>query len=47
MTPAGAMVVGLAAGALSVLGFQYLTPALNKHMGLRDTCGIHNLHGGF
>uniref|UniRef100_A0A7S3VS73 Ammonium transporter AmtB-like domain-containing protein n=1 Tax=Dunaliella tertiolecta TaxID=3047 RepID=A0A7S3VS73_DUNTE len=45
ITPAGAMVVGMAAGALSTLGFEYLTPALNNKIGLRDTCGIHNLHG--
>lgn len=45
MTPGGALVVGLAAGTLSVLGFSYLTPFLDRTIGLGDTCGIHNLHG--
>lgn len=38
-------VVGLAAGTLSVLGYKYLTPYLDRTIGLGDTCGIHNLHG--
>jgi len=45
MTPGGALVVGTAAGTLSVLGFEYLTPFLDRTIGLGDTCGIHNLHG--
>ncbi len=46
VTPGGTLVVGLAAGGLSTLGFKYLTPILDTKLGLRDTCGIHNLHGG-
>ncbi|KAF5839982.1 ammonium transporter family-domain-containing protein [Dunaliella salina] len=45
ITPAGAMVVGMAAGGLGTLGFEYLTPFLDTRLGLRDTCGIHNVHG--
>ena len=45
VNPFGAMIVGLAAGALSVVGYRFITPALEKSVGLRDTCGIHNLHG--
>eukprot|EP00798_Chlamydomonas_sp_ICE-L_P024559 gene24559-10170_t len=45
MTPGGSVVVGAAAGAISVLGFTYLTPFLNRKIGLGDTCGVHNLHG--
>uniref|UniRef100_A0A6S8NBN1 Ammonium transporter AmtB-like domain-containing protein n=1 Tax=Dunaliella tertiolecta TaxID=3047 RepID=A0A6S8NBN1_DUNTE len=45
ITPAGAMVVGMAAGGLGTLGFEYLTPLLDTRLGLRDSCGIHNVHG--
>lgn len=43
--PWGAMVVGSAAGALSVLGYRFFTPAMNKKLNIHDTCGVHNLHG--
>ena len=45
MTPGGAMLVGTAAGVLSVCGYVYATPFLDRLLGLGDTCGIHNLHG--
>jgi hypothetical protein len=38
--PFGAMIIGLIAGLLSTLGFQYLTPCLNHHL-VHDTCKIH------
>ncbi|XP_012274440.1 ammonium transporter Rh type A isoform X2 [Orussus abietinus] len=43
--PIGALVVGCAAGALSVLGYKYLTPIIQKRLRIHDTCGVHNLHG--
>ena len=37
--PWGAILVGMLAGALSVLGYTYIQPALEQG-GLDDTCGI-------
>ncbi|XP_047146568.1 ammonium transporter Rh type A isoform X1 [Hydra vulgaris] len=42
--PWGAIMIGMFAGCISVLGYNYLTPILNKHK-IHDTCGVHNLHG--
>ncbi|XP_076237995.1 rhesus blood group-associated glycoprotein Rh50 isoform X2 [Calliopsis andreniformis] len=43
--PVGALVVGSLAGVLSVLGYKYLTPLIQKRLRIHDTCGVHNLHG--
>lgn len=43
--PIGALVVGSFAGLLSVLGYKYLTPFIQKRLRIHDTCGVHNLHG--
>lgn len=43
--PFGAMIVGSIAGAISVLGYRYLTPRIHRLLGIHDTCGVHNLHG--
>ncbi|KAJ3433399.1 rh50 isoform b [Anaeramoeba flamelloides] len=45
LTPGGAMGVGLFAGMISTIGFNYLTPFLERKTKLHDTCGVHNLHG--
>ncbi|XP_045499903.1 ammonium transporter Rh type B-A [Colias croceus] len=44
ISPGGAIAVGIGAGVLSVLGYRYLTPLLTR-IGIRDTCGVNNLHG--
>ncbi|KAK2142624.1 hypothetical protein LSH36_932g01094 [Paralvinella palmiformis] len=43
--PWGAMLVGMIAGAVSVIGYKYLSPCLAKKFKLHDTCGVNNLHG--
>lgn len=43
--PFGALVIGSLAGLLSVLGYKYLTPLIQKRLRIHDTCGVHNLHG--
>jgi len=35
----------MVAGLLSTFGFAVLQPILEKHTIVRDTCGVHNLHG--
>lgn len=45
VSPGGACLVGSVAGIISVLGYEYLTPWMEKKLHLTDTCGIHNLHG--
>ncbi|XP_032906036.1 ammonium transporter Rh type C [Amblyraja radiata] len=44
LTPYGALIVGAISGTISTLGFLYLSPVLEKHLHIQDTCGIHNLH---
>ncbi|XP_042637615.1 ammonium transporter Rh type C [Orycteropus afer afer] len=45
LMPYGALITGFISGIVSTLGFVYLTPFLEAHMHIQDTCGIHNLHG--
>jgi ammonium transporter Rh len=44
MTPGGALLLGVLAGVVSVYGYVYSTPMLEK-LGVFDTCGVGNLHG--
>ncbi len=37
--PAGALAIGTFSGILSVFGYVYLTPYLQRKIGLYDTCG--------
>lgn len=43
--PWAPLVVGSVAGAISVLGYRFLTPCMTKRLRIHDTCGVHNLHG--
>uniref|UniRef100_A0A8C9NJZ9 Ammonium transporter Rh type A n=1 Tax=Serinus canaria TaxID=9135 RepID=A0A8C9NJZ9_SERCA len=43
--PFSAMFIGVIAGIVSVLGFQFLTPVMASKCRIQDTCGVHNLHG--
>nr|XP_005490432.1 ammonium transporter Rh type A [Zonotrichia albicollis] len=43
--PFSAMFIGVIAGIVSVLGFQFLTPVMASKLRIQDTCGVHNLHG--
>lgn len=44
-TPGYALIIGIAAGALSVVGYSIIAPKLEKLIKGTDTCGINNLHG--
>ncbi|XP_030765050.1 ammonium transporter Rh type A [Sitophilus oryzae] len=43
--PFGAILIGFLAGALSVFGYKIISPFIEKHLSIEDTCGVHNLHG--
>nr|XP_042121793.1 ammonium transporter Rh type A [Peromyscus maniculatus bairdii] len=43
--PYAAMTIGSVAGIISVLGYKFLSPLLANKLMIRDTCGVHNLHG--
>lgn len=45
VTPGYAMLIGIAAGALSTAGYALLAPKVEKWLKGTDTCGVHNLHG--
>jgi len=38
-------VIGAVAGAICVVGYTIIQPALQKLLKSVDTCGVHNLHG--
>ena len=43
--PGWSMLIGLVAGAISVIGYTKIQPRLQRLLGGVDTCGVHNLHG--
>lgn len=45
VTPGYAMLIGIAAGTLSTVGFAIVAPKVKKLIKGTDTCGVHNLHG--
>ncbi len=45
IAPYGALITGLVAGIISVFGYEKLTPYLEEHYNIYDTCGVNNLHG--
>lgn len=44
LNPWGAALTGMVAGGVTTYGFNYLSPWLTSRFGLRDVCGIANLH---
>lgn len=44
-TPGYAMLIGIAAGALSTIGYSIIASKLEKIIKGTDSCGINNLHG--
>lgn len=45
INPASALTVGIVAGIVSVCGYRYISPVLERRIGLSDSAGILNLHG--
>lgn len=43
--PFAAMIIGMVAGIVSVMGYKYLQSKIEKTFGIHDTCGVNNLHG--
>ncbi|XP_017784382.1 PREDICTED: ammonium transporter Rh type A isoform X2 [Nicrophorus vespilloides] len=43
--PFGALIIGSMAGVLSVIGYCFITPWVDNKLKVKDTCGVHNLHG--
>lgn len=45
VSPGASIVIGGIGGIISALGFAFLSKALQRSIGLHDTCGVNNLHG--
>jgi ammonium transporter Rh len=43
--PGAALLLGVMAGAVSVVGYVYSSPYLERKFKIQDTCGVGNLHG--
>ncbi len=44
-SPSQAFIIGVIAGAISVIGFAWVQTRLQKGLKIVDTCGVSNLHG--
>jgi len=44
LSPFSAVMIGIAAGVVSAVGYHRVQPYLLGRIGLHDTCGVHNLH---
>ncbi|MDR4508069.1 MAG: ammonium transporter [Candidatus Brocadiaceae bacterium] len=44
-TPMASVLLGFVAGIISVIGFAFIQPRVQKVLKGIDTCGVHNLHG--
>ncbi|EGC38236.1 hypothetical protein DICPUDRAFT_96981 [Dictyostelium purpureum] len=44
INPGAAVGMGFIAGTISVIGYVFLTPFLQRKFNIQDTCGINNLH---
>ncbi len=44
-TPGFALLIGVAAGTVSTVGYIIIAPKVEKLIRGTDTCGVHNLHG--
>jgi len=40
-----ALLIGVVAGALCVIGYKFIQPQLSRWLKIVDTCGVQNLHG--
>lgn len=45
VNPGYALLIGVAAGALSTFGYAVIAPKVEQWIQGTDTCGVHNLHG--
>ena len=45
LSPGTSILIGFAAGIISTIGYVSIQPKLEKVLGIRDTCGVNNLHG--
>jgi ammonium transporter Rh len=45
INPATALAIGISTGTMTVVGYTKIQPALERWIGLHDTCGVLNLHG--
>lgn len=45
LDPWAAVLIGMVAGCLSVVGYKYIQPCLAQKLNIHDSCGVNNLHG--